>query len=203
MMSVCMEVSFFTSLLKPVYPSKVVSRQLPTQMVLIKAVYKMTMLQHLQVQRRFTLLAIPPPHRYYGDLQWYAPDGVDGDKKDTLLIIAVKINNVKLVEWMLSLDGLDATKQNGKGLDAMAVAKALGREHLLLGMAASEAPSDAAESRAKRAGAASELGAPPPPPGKAAPDEAALEIARLANAVKMLKVISDFEFRFLSYARTN
>ncbi|CAM9971155.1 unnamed protein product, partial [Hapterophycus canaliculatus] len=74
---------------------------------------------------------------YYGDLQWYAPDGVNGDKKDTLLMIAVKINNKKLIEWMLSLDGLDATKQNGKGLNAMAVAKALGREHLLLGMATS------------------------------------------------------------------
>ncbi|CAN0599985.1 unnamed protein product, partial [Ectocarpus sp. 12 AP-2014] len=50
--------------------------------------------------------------------------------------IAVKTNNAKLVEWMLTLDGLDTAKENGKGLNAMAVAKAIGRENLLLGMAA-------------------------------------------------------------------
>ena len=131
-----------------------------------------------------------PPCRYYGDLQWYAPDGVDGDKKDTLLIIAVKINNVKLVEWMLTLDGLETTKQNGKGLNALAVAKAFGREHLLLGVDASEASSDATGSSVKGARAAAEQEAPPPPPSKAAADEAAaLEIVRLGNAIKMLKVI--------------
>lgn len=115
---------------------------------------------------------------------------MDGDKRDTLLIIAVKTNNVKLVEWMLSLDGLDTTKQNGKGLNAMAIAKALGREHLLLGVAASEAPSDATESNAKGAGAATGLGTLPPPPVKAATDEEGLEVARLGNAIKMLKVVS-------------
>lgn len=126
---------------------------------------------------------------------------MDGDKKDTLLIIAVKINNVKLVEWMLSLDGLDTTKQNGKGLNAMAVAKALGREHLLLGMATSEASPYATNSSAEGASAAAELGGPPPPPGKAAAaDEAALEVARLGNAIKMLKVI---RVPFPSHAPTN
>lgn len=113
---------------------------------------------------------------------------MDGDKKDTLLIIAVKINNVKLVEWMLTLDGLDTTKQNGKGLDAMAVAKALGREHLLLGTAASESPSNSTGSIPKGASAAVDFGAPPPPPGKPAADETALEVVRLGNAIKMLKV---------------
>ncbi len=140
---------------------------------------------------------IPPSAslgRYYGDLQWYAPDGVDGDKKDTLLIIAVKINNVKLVEWMLSLDGLDTTKQNGKGLNAMAIAKALGREHLLLGMAAphalqlSDATKPGVQGAAGAASAATGGDAPPPPPSKAPDDEAGLEIARLSNALKMLKV---------------
>lgn len=133
--------------------------------------------------------------RYYGDLQWYAPDGVDGDRKDTLLIIAVKINNAKLVEWMLSLDGLDTTKQNGKGMNAMAVAKALGREHLLLGMSSPHAPSDAtkpgvqgAAGATSAASAATGGDAPPLPPSKAAEDEAGLEIARLGNAIKMLKV---------------
>lgn len=139
------------------------------------------------------------PYRYYGDISWYAPDGVDGDKKDTLLIIAVKINNAKLVEWMLSLDGLDTTKQNGKGLNAMAVAKALGRENLLLGMAASEAPPDATESAVKGASTAAGLGAPPPPPpppSNAAADQAGLEVARLNNAIKMLKVISSLVVSF-------
>lgn len=129
--------------------------------------------------------------RYYGDLQWYAPDGVNGEKKDTLLIIAVKTNNAKLVEWILSLDALDTTKQNGKGLNAMAVAKAIGREDLLLGMAVSDAaPSGAASSIAAGAagsGTSADPGAPPPPPDKA-DDDAAKENSRLANAIRMLKV---------------
>lgn len=129
--------------------------------------------------------------RYYGDLQWYAPDGVDGDKKDTLLIIAVKANNSKLVEWILTLDGLDTARQNGKGLNAMAVAKAIGREGLLLGMAASDAaPSGAAASIATGAagtGTSLDPRAPPPPPSKAS-DEAANENSRLVKAIKMLKV---------------
>ena len=118
---------------------------------------------------------------------------MDGDRKDTLLIIAVKINNAKLVDWMLSLDGLDTTKQNGKGMNAMAVAKALGREHLLLGIASSHAPSDTTQSGGKgatgAASAATGCDDPPPPPNKAADDEAGLEIARLGNALKMLKVM--------------
>lgn len=128
--------------------------------------------------------------RYYGDLQWYAPDGVNGEKKDTLLIIAVKTNNPKLVEWILSLDGLDTTKQNGKGLNAMAVAKAIGREDLLLGISVPDAAPGAASSAATGATGASTStnpSAPPPPPGKA-DDDAANENSRLANAIKMLKV---------------
>ncbi|CAN0044285.1 unnamed protein product [Ectocarpus fasciculatus] len=121
---------------------------------------------------------------YYGDLQWYAPDGVDGDKKDTLLMIAVKTNNAKLVEWMLTLDGLDTTKQNGKGLNAMAVAKAIGRENLLLGMAACD---DGLSGGVD----ASDPNAPPLPPDKAAADEAGKEVARLRAAMKMLKANND------------
>ncbi|CAM9164858.1 unnamed protein product [Scytosiphon promiscuus] len=136
---------------------------------------------------------------YYGDLQWYAPDGVNGDKKDTLLMIAIKINNKRLVEWMLSLDGLDATKQNGKGLNAMAVAKALEREHLLLGIAtSSDVPSSGAGPSAQGAAGVAGAAAPsnpaalPPPPGKdcAAPD-ARLEAVRLCNTMRMLKDSND------------
>lgn len=129
--------------------------------------------------------------RYYGDLQWYAPDGINGDKTDTLLIIAVKNNNAKLVEWLLGLDGLDTNRKNGKGLDAMAVAKALGREHLLLGIAAAGSPPAAAAETPVAKGAVAvnpvDGALPPPlPPGRDGGDAA--EIARLCNAVKMLKV---------------
>jgi hypothetical protein len=41
---------------------------------------------------------------YYGDLIWYTKDGVDGEKKDTLLHIAVKSENIELVSWLLSLE---------------------------------------------------------------------------------------------------
>ncbi|CBJ28038.1 hypothetical protein Esi_0089_0099 [Ectocarpus siliculosus] len=129
---------------------------------------------------------------YYGDLQWYAPDGVDGDKKDTLLIIAVKTNNVKLVEWMLTLDGLDTAKENGKGLNAMAVAKAIGRENLLLGMAAcDDGLPGGVDASAKSAASAADPNAPPLPPDKAAADEATMEVARLRTAMKMLKANND------------
>lgn len=141
------------------------------------------------------ILSLP---RYYGDLQWYAPDGVDGDKKDTLLMIAVKTNNVKLVEWMLTLDGLDTTKQNGKGLNAMAVAKAIGRENLLLGMAAcDDGLSGGVDASEKSAASAADPNAPPLPPDKAAADEAGMEVARLRAAMKMLKVMTrrDWEAR--------
>jgi 4-diphosphocytidyl-2C-methyl-D-erythritol kinase len=30
---------------------------------------------------------------YYGDLLWHAPDGVHGEKMDTLLMIAVKVSS--------------------------------------------------------------------------------------------------------------
>lgn len=127
---------------------------------------------------------------------------------DTLLIIAVKIDNAELVNLILGLDGVDATRKNGKGLDAMAVAKALGREHLLLGISTTSA-ADAVESSVKGGGAvaaardgdgvgvAAKLGALPPPPGKAAGDVAAgAEIVQLGYAVEMLKVIDDL---MLSY----
>ena len=124
---------------------------------------------------------------------------------DTLLIIAVKIDNAELVSLILGLDGVDATRKNGKGLDAMAVAKALGREHLLLGISATSA-ADAVEPSVKGGGAAAaaaardgdnvdvaaKLAALPPPPGKAAGEVAAgAEIAQLGYAVEMLKVIDD------------
>lgn len=144
-----------------------------------------------QLNKGLSTTNIIPRDRYYGDLQWYAPDGVNGDKKDTLLIIAVKTNNLKLVEWILSLDGLDTTKQNGKGLNAMAVAKAIGREDLLLGMLTSAASPGASGSTATGAagvGTSTDPGVPPPPPSQAAAEEAAKETSRLANAIKMLKV---------------
>lgn len=127
--------------------------------------------------------------RYYGDLQWYAPDGIDGDKKDTLLIIAVKVNNSKLIEWVLGLDGLDPMKKNGKGMTAMAVAKALGRENLLLGIAETESGETETSSGVKSMA----VGALPPPPGTAV-GGAELEIARLSQAVKMLKVTLIFVY---------
>ena len=130
---------------------------------------------------------------------------------DTLLIIAVKIDNSELVSLILGLDGVDATRKNGKGLDAMAVAKALGREHLLLGISTTSA-ADAVEPSVKGGGAAAavaaaaaaaardgdnvdvaaKLAALPPPPGKTAGEVAAgAEIAQLGYAVEMLKVIND------------
>ncbi|CAM9957162.1 unnamed protein product, partial [Laminaria digitata] len=146
--------------------------------------------------------------RYYGDLQWYAPDGINGDKMDTLLIIAVKIDNADLASLILGLDGVDATRKNGKGLDAMAVAKALGREHLLLGMttASAAAAADAAGPRVKGGGLAAsngggegdddvamKIGALPPPPGKAAGEAGAggAEVVQLGYAVEMLKASND------------
>ncbi|CAN0366918.1 unnamed protein product, partial [Phaeothamnion confervicola] len=59
----------------------------------------------------------------YGDTIWYAPDGVDGDKNDTLLHIAVKCNNRPLCQWLLTLERLDVTLKNGKGADVFQVAK--------------------------------------------------------------------------------
>lgn len=148
--------------------------------------------------------------RYYGDLQWYAPDGINGDKMDTLLIIAVKTNNEELTSLILGLDGVDATKKNGKGLDAMTVAKALGREHLLLEMATSKSDTAMATSASDKvgpraiheveAGAAAADGGDggsaamsldalvPPPPGTFAGGEAGLEVVQLGYAVEMLKV---------------
>lgn len=129
---------------------------------------------------------------------------------DTLLIIAVKTDNAELTSLILGLDGVDATRKNGKGLDAMAVAKALGREHLLLGMATTSA-ADAVEPSVKGGGAAAaagggggdgvgvatKLGALPPPPGKAAGEVAAgAEVVQLGYAVEMLKVMTT------AYART-
>lgn len=126
---------------------------------------------------------------------------------DTLLIIAVKIDNADLASLILGLDGVDATRKNGKGLDAMAVAKALGREHLLLGMttaSAAAAAADAAGPRVKGGGVAAsnggvegdddvamKIGALPPPPGKAAGEAGAggAEVVQLGYAVEMLKVI--------------
>eukprot|EP00904_Undaria_pinnatifida_P009575 jgi/Undpi1/5748/HiC_scaffold_2.g01022.m1 len=146
---------------------------------------------------------------YYGDLQWYAPDGINGDKMDTLLIIAVKTNNEELTSLILGLDGVDATKKNGKGLDAMTVAKALGREHLLLEMATSKSDTAMATSASDKvgpraiheveAGAAAADGGDggsaamsldalvPPPPGTFAGGEAGLEVVQLGYAVEMLK----------------
>ena len=123
---------------------------------------------------------------------------------DTLLIIAVKVDNAELASLILGLDGVDVTRKNGKGLDAMAVAKALGREHLLLGMATTSV-SDAVEPSVKGRGAAAaagdgdgdgdgvatKLGALPPPPGTTAGEVAAgPEVAQLGYAVEMLKVMT-------------
>lgn len=127
-------------------------------------------------------------------MQWYAPDGIDGDKEDTLLIIAVKNNSPKLVEWILSLDGLDAVRKNGKGLDAMGVAMSLKREHLLLGMPTATGKEEVATETAGKCDGMAALSpsAFPPPPGVAAAAAAAgdamVEVARLRHAVKMLRV---------------
>lgn len=92
---------------------------------------------------------------------------------------------------MLTLDGLDTTKKNGKGLNAMAVAKAIGREHLLLGMTAcNEEVSGGVDPSEKTAASAEDPNAPPLPPDKAAAEEARLEITRLRSAMKMLKVMT-------------
>lgn len=103
----------------------------------------------------------------------------------------MKTNNAKLVEWMLTLDGLDTAKENGKGLNAMAVAKAIGRENLLLGVATcDDGPSGGVDAREKSAASAADPNAPPLPPDMAAADEAAMEVARLRTAMKMLKVMA-------------
>ncbi|CAN0563252.1 unnamed protein product [Ectocarpus sp. 12 AP-2014] len=93
---------------------------------------------------------------------------------------------------MLTLDGLDAAKENGKGLNAMAVAKAIGRENLFLGMAAcADGLSGGVDASEKSAASAADPNAPPLPPDKADPDEAAMEVARLRTAMKMLKANND------------
>ncbi|CAM9352090.1 unnamed protein product [Chrysoparadoxa australica] len=112
---------------------------------------------------------------YYGDSHWYAPDGVDGDKKDTLLHIAIKTNDEKLVTWLLSLDKIDITKENAKGVDPIHLAKALDREHLLAGLTTSPEP---------------ELAAAQEEPDTTASD-AADELTRLTNSVKMLNIQSN------------
>lgn len=129
---------------------------------------------------------------------------MNGDKKDTLLMIAIKINNEKLVEWIMSLDGLDATKQNGKGLNAMAVAKAHEREHLLLGVSTPSSDTRSSEIKPGAQGAADAATSanpvgPPPPPGKAcATDDAGLEVVRLGNTIMMLKVKRSVEVRIIA-----
>lgn len=135
----------------------------------------------------------------------YAPDGTDGEKKDTLLMIAIKVNNAKLAEWILSLDGLDTSRTNAKGLDAMAVAKATGRGHLLLGMAVTLPRTDnmaAASGKGAKGTAPAGVVPPPPPPG-GKDDTDAKELVRLGNAIKMLKVIDYFESRYSLSTGTN
>lgn len=136
-------------------------------------------------------------------MQWYAPDGINGDREDTLLIIAIKNNDRKLVEWILTLNGLDSTRKNGKCMDALEVAKTLGREHLLLGAETVVAPNAndtvAEESAAKgaadgsaadghHAGAVSHSLLPCPPPTYTAAVDEGSEVVRLGYAVNMLKV---------------
>lgn len=106
-------------------------------------------------------------------------------KNDTLLIIAIKVGNAKLVEWILSLDSLDATRTNARGLDALAVAKATDREHFLLGMAL-PSPTTGGTAATTEATAGTEgADSLPRPSAGTNSDE---EIARLGNAIKMFKV---------------
>ncbi|CAM9152074.1 unnamed protein product [Discosporangium mesarthrocarpum] len=126
---------------------------------------------------------------YYGDLHWYAPDGINGDKGDTLLMIAIKTNYRELAEWILTLDKVEVNVKNSKGLDVMSIAKDLGREDILVHFApkstkGTDAQNDA-ESRCVSVG------------GSADPEAISLNLtmidenSRLENSVKMLKAKLD------------
>lgn len=106
-------------------------------------------------------------------------------------MIAIKVGNAELIEWMFSLDGLDVTKTNAKGQDALAVAKATNREHLLPGITAPSPTADETEATAAAGTGDGPAGAPLPlPPGRKASADAAdtEEVVRLGHALEMLKV---------------
>ncbi|KAG5186520.1 hypothetical protein JKP88DRAFT_256421 [Tribonema minus] len=130
---------------------------------------------------------------YYGDLIWHAPDSVDANKNETLLMIAIKANNKPLVDWLLTLDRLDVTVRNIKGQDAFQVATEFGRSSMLT-MVATPPPAPAAAGTATAAAASAARATATPAAVTSAPPSVsadAEEIKRQCNAIKLLTISND------------